>query len=121
MGQEPEVTPIENIVQDVARGSNGGDDCFHAWVKDYMEAMRVLREQRGTVTLVDYHKAKLGKQSKTFRGEFRHWIWETGSWTIFVSNFKGVSFEVPEMSTPNSAIGAWEDYKERMGLSRDSG
>lgn len=100
------MTPIENILQ---------EDCGD-WTQDYLQAMRKLREQRGSTTLVDHHKAKLGKQSRTFNGEFRYWIWETGTWTVFISNFKGVGFEVPEASTKKTALDAWADYKERMGL-----
>jgi len=101
------MTPIENILQ----------EDLGVWTPDYMRAMQVIREGRGKTSLVDYHKAKLGRQSRTFNnGEFRFWLWETGAWTIFVSNIKGVCFEVPEMSTKTSALVAWEDYKERLGI-----
>lgn len=101
------MTPIENKLQDT----------LSSWSIDYVQAMMTLRKKRGKTSLVDFHKAKLGRQQRTFfNGEFRFWIWETGSWTVFVSNRKGVCFEVPEMSTKKSALEAWELYKEQMGI-----
>lgn len=100
------MTPIENKLQ----------EDLSAWSNDYLQTMKQIREVRGTTPLVDFHKQKLGRQSRTFNGEFRHWIWEMGAWTIYVSNFKGVGFEVPECSTVKSALAAWEDYKERLGV-----
>jgi len=101
------VTPIENKLE----------EALPPWSRDYIEAMMKLRKKRDGVSLVDYHKAKLGRQNRTFfNGEFRFWIWETGSWTVLVSNRKGVCFEVPEMSTRESALEAWGLYKEQMGI-----
>ena len=101
------MTPIENILQLKTQG----------FTLDYLKAMSSIRKRRGKTSLVDYHKAKLGRQNRTFfNGEFRFWIWETGSWTIFVSNHKGVCFEVPEMSTKKSALEAWGLYKEAVGI-----
>jgi len=100
-------TPIENKLQ---RDTSD-------WVPDYLKAMEEIRKGRGRTTLVDYHKARLGRQNRTFfNGEFRFWVWEMGVWTVYVSNRKGVCFEVPEMASKRSSLESWEDYKERMGV-----
>ena len=100
------MTPIENIVQ-----------ADHDWTLDYLRAMSKIRAQRGEESLVNHHKAKLGRQTRTFfNGEFKFWVWETGTWTVFVSNHKGVCFEVPEASTRKIALDAWASYKDQMGL-----
>lgn len=102
------MTPIENILQAEMR----------TWVPDYIQAMRVIHEgrQAAKLTLVNYHKKQLGRQNRTWVGEYRYWIWHFGSWEIYVSNHKGVGFEVPEMANVRSALEGWEDYKERMGI-----
>jgi hypothetical protein len=99
-------TPIVNKLQ----------ESISEWTPDYLRAMTVIRERRGKTSLVDYHKAKLGRQQRTFNGEYRYWVWETGTWTIYVSNIKGVGFEVAEMFSKRHALEAWADYKERMGI-----
>lgn len=80
-----------------------------------MALLRVKRQEK-SLDLVGVHKATLGRQTRTFTGEFRHWVWETPEWTIYVSNFKGVSFEVPEGVSVKAAWAAWWAYRKAMGV-----
>lgn len=98
-------TPILNILP------------LTSWAEDYRISMLQLNEKRGKSSLIAYHKEKLGKQSRTRINSDgnRVWIWETGSYTVFVSK-RGIEFEVPEMATPHLAKRAWEIYKQQMCL-----
>ncbi len=53
-------------------------------------------------SLIDFHRAKIGKQDFCFtdsRG-FRFWVWEFPTWSIHVSNKRGINFMVvPELSS----------------------
>lgn len=103
------MTPIENKL-----GTR-----LPKWSADYIETARRVRKRREAekLSLVDFHKKMFGRQSRTFfNGEFKFWIWEMGNWTVYVSNKKGFCFEVPEASTLRSALTAWQDYKERLGV-----
>ena len=49
----------------------------------------------------------------------RHWVWETLTWQVHVSNDGGIVFSVSDGSTVEQALEAWADYKRRMGLVND--
>ena len=103
-----ETTPIENILQEETLQ-------FSSSYLAAMSLLRAKREEKG-LDLVGIHKTILGRQTRTFTGEFRHWVWETPKWTVYVSNFKGVSFEVPEDATLKTAWAAWWAYRKAMGV-----
>ena len=64
--------------------------------------------------LVASHKRKLGGQSTTFTNDHRLWVWIRPTWTVFVSDSKGVYFEVPEGTKPEQAWTAWREYLALM-------
>ena len=66
--------------------------------------------------LIQIHKDHLGKQTKTFQGEFRMWVWVRPNWTVYVSNIRGICFEVPEDTSPEKAWEAWREYRKEIGF-----
>jgi hypothetical protein len=100
------MTPIENLL-----GAR-----LISWTADYLMCMRAIRRHRGAFSLVQHHQGRLGRQTRTFVGEYRYWVWETSAWTLFVSNTKGVGFEVPETATIEEALISWDAYKKLMGV-----
>lgn len=97
-------TPIENILQ----------ESIPDWAQDYIRFVADIRAVSPSLDLVAFHKSCFGKQSRTLNGEFRYWIWVTPKWTIFVSNLKGLTFEVPSTASRDEALSAWVDYKDRV-------
>lgn len=65
--------------------------------------------------LVQIHKDRLGKQSATLQVWRRMHVWHRPNFTVFVNNYKGVCFEVPEKTTTEQARQAWMEYREEMG------
>ena len=85
--------------------------------KKYLEQLQdhILMKPLGkSVTL---HLERLGKQSYCWTGEYKYWVWETEKWRIYVSNKRGVAFEVLETLSPQEAWDAWLDYQSKMGYS----
>ena len=97
-----ETTPIENII--------GLSDEF---VIEFLD-LGVIQLRSGVKSTVEFHKQKLGKHHRTFTGEFRFHVWTFGNWTIYVSDKKGVCFEVDADLTKEQALAAWKDYQDRM-------
>ncbi len=96
-----DTTPIENVV-----------GYTRAYVLDYMKFSQSLGRPRN---LVEIHKAKLGRQTKTIQGSaHRLWVWVRPTWTVFVGNVKGICFEVPDSTKPDEAWKAWRSYKALM-------
>ena len=63
------------------------------------------------------HKRLLGPQSYTWVGEYRYWVWEVPSqWRVFVSDVKGVGFEVAANLSKDQAQAALDDYLAKMQL-----
>ena len=59
--------------------------------------------------LVKHALSKLGRQTRTFTGEFRYYLWERPKYTIWIANKKGFVFEaVPGLSAEE----ALEAYRE---------
>lgn len=98
-----ETTPIINILT--------SDE---VWLNEAMEL--TSRQMTSGESLVDYHKRKLGPQHTTFTSEFRFWVWEDeeNDWRVYVSNKKGVCFEVSADLTSDQARVAWSIYREKM-------
>ena len=96
----PDTVPVENLLP------------LDEYSKEYSAFFRSFGYPRD---LVKIHQEKLGKQTKTFRGEYRMWVWSRPSWTVFVSNIKGICFEVPVDTSLESAWAAWREYKKAMG------
>jgi len=65
-------------------------------------------------------KQRLGKQSYTWVGEFRYWVWEKNQrWRVFAANGKGVSFEVNDQLSEQQALKAWDDFCQAVQLPKD--
>lgn len=73
-----------------------------------------LAAQAAGLTLVEYHKAKLGPQDYCWTGEFRFWVWDRDGYRIYVSNQKGVGFEVPADATYDEAMQALRAYMKEV-------
>ena len=88
--------------------------------KDFEEMFKVSSPAYDAVAksgygrnLVKYTKDRLGKQNRTFTGEFRYYLWEYPNYTIWVANGKGFEVTVIDTLTPVEAMAA---YKEAFSL-----
>lgn len=63
-------------------------------------------------TFVRYHGMRMGRQDYCFNDSqgFRFWVWEHPTWSVYVSNRRGVNFMVlPELS-PSQVTQAFDEY-----------
>ena len=82
----------------------------------YVELTRV-NEAAALAGPVDFHRMHLGRQSYTWNGsDARMWVWETDAWRAYVSNSKGVCFEVRWDLSDEDAFAAFEDYLRKLKL-----
>lgn len=65
---------------------------------------------------VKAHKKVFGQQSYCWNGEFRHWVWDFGTWRVYVSNQKGVSVEVTQGSNLEQTMSILKDYWAKFGV-----
>lgn len=65
---------------------------------------------------IDWVSSRLGPCSRTQTLEFRFRVWESDSWRVYVSNKKGICFEVSEFLTKEQALKCWSDFREKLGL-----
>jgi hypothetical protein len=65
---------------------------------------------------VSFMKKLLGKQDYCWNGEFRFWVWQQGDWRVYVSNTKGICFEVREFLSYGEVIYAWNDFRMKIGI-----
>jgi hypothetical protein len=104
-------TPISNILQFELES-----------FEMYCESLRALDWQlKGDI--VKHFKGVLGKQDYTFTSEVRNYVWESkdthGLWRVFVSNKKGIYFEVSENASIETAKIAWNDFLSKIGKNQD--
>lgn len=107
MAHKPlETTPIGNLLQ----------EDMGSWVDDYMAFCELVRRARGEMSLVDLHKARLGRQTYTMStGERRLWVWEREISAVYVGPIRGICFEVaPGLSKPE-ALAEWRAYRTALG------
>lgn len=99
-------TPIVNVLMD-------NDD-----VSAVMDMHRGLADRcsRESLSLVALHKKLLGRQDCCWVGYYRYWVWDHSTWRVFVSNQRGVGFEVPEEAGLQEAREALQQYQEEMGI-----
>jgi hypothetical protein len=95
----PVTTPIENVVNPQRFGP--------AYTR-FCQSFGYPRD------LVKIHKERLGRQTTTFQGERKMWVWVRATWTVFVNNEKGICFEVPQGSSSVQAWTAWRQYLRLM-------
>ena len=74
-----------------------------------------LAPSKAGLKSVQFIKSRLGDQDYTWQGEFRYWVWERNGWRVFVSNTKGIGFEVDESLTKEQAFTAWHDFLSQIG------
>jgi len=96
--------PIEEVL------ANADPTTMDRFVVSYM---RLLADKDNSYTK-SRHIARIGRQSYVFTSEFRHYVWETESWRVFVAKGKGISFEVVDKMTSEQAWAAWADYVSRV-------
>jgi hypothetical protein len=95
-------TPISNIFQ-------FDKISYEEFIKSYSALESSIEGD-----IVKYMKNMLGKQDYTFTSEVRSYVWESKDipelWRIFVSNKRGLSFEVKYGADINTANLAWTDF-----------
>lgn len=96
-------TPIINVLQ--------GPTLQRFDSRDFLLTSFVIGQPK-----VAAHKTILGRQTYCFTTWRRYWVWETDLWRIYVNDDAGVAFEVPIKFTPEQAVAAWSNYKEKMGV-----
>ena len=101
-------TPVTNIVNSL-EGMKEMNEISRALSK-------VVFESRWGRNIVKFTQERLGKQTRTFTGEFRYYLWEFKDYTLWVANGKGFSVEVLPTLTYDEALAA---YREAF-LSLDS-
>jgi hypothetical protein len=89
-------TPIENVL--VAED-------YKVFANDFL-ILGISRPRN----LISFLKDKLGRQDYCMNGEFRFWVWEKDSYTIYASNKKGLCFEVNESMSSCEAMIAWKSF-----------
>ena len=67
------------------------------------------------VSLVKHHQDKLGRQDYCWTGEFRFWVWDRLGCRLYVSNHKGVCFEVPRDASRQDIRAALDAYIQEIG------
>ncbi len=98
-------TPLVNV----AMNNSTAQDRLR-YLDEVMAMHKELRPPVGSL------KQRLGKQSYTWDGEYRFWIWEGENWRGFASNKQGVSFEVRCGLSKVQAFAAWDDFRKKAGL-----
>lgn len=92
-------TPVINLMQ----SSEGFEEMLNISHAVYEKA----RDAGQAHNLVKFTQSRLGKQTRTFVGEFRYYLWEYPSHTLWVANGKGFVVEVLPTLTPDEAMDAY--------------
>ena len=103
-------TPIENLL---VADSN---------MKIYQADRHQLWRLKCSVGLppVRFYKHLFGRQTRCMQGKYRYWVWEhiSDEWRIYVSNTRGMSFEVTQGLTAIKALSVWKRFYKEV-LRRD--
>lgn len=81
-----------------------------------LELMAVHHASNENGGAVKFLKSRLGRQKLCWQGSCRNWVWEGTDWRVFAST-EGVSIEIREGLEIERAIDAWQDFRQRVGLS----
>ena len=99
---ETDFTPIENQL--------AADDC----IKIYNIDRRRLYQSKESLGLpsVHFYKHLFGRQTRCMQGKYRYWVWEhiSDEWRIFVSNTRGMVFEVRKGTSAVDALSVWKRF-----------
>jgi len=80
----------------------------------YLGFCRFLSSMRGDISLVDFHKKRLGRQDCCFTTHRRYWVWDRDDWRVYVNNHSGVGFEVPIDKTAEDGVLAFQNYRDQL-------
>jgi len=103
-------TPIMNTVRDEEKRDQ--------YLRE-MSALHMLAKEDG-FTLVEWFKERLGRQHYCFTSWRRHWVWEDslGDWRVYVSNHKGIGFEIRQSLDEDMALLQWRDFLRQCSAER---
>ncbi len=109
-------TPVSNLVWAWAVHPN---PAARSPLEEILDLSRTVYEAaREDRNLVRWVQSRLGKQTRTFVGEFRYYLWEyPPTYTLWVANGKGFFVEVLPTLTPDEAMTA---YREAMTAYREA-
>lgn len=102
---ETDFTPIENLL--------AVDSNMALYQTDRMRLYRLKHSMN--LPSVRFYKALFGRQTRCMQGKYRYWVWEhiSDEWRIFVSNTRGMGFEVKKGLSAVKALIVWKSfYKE---------
>ena len=103
-------TPIENFLGAVTPTPENPNP----WA-EYLDLSRPAYEAAHKEgNLVRWVQSRLGAQTRTFVGEFRYYLWEFPTYTLWVANGKGLSVEVIPTQTPDEAMAAYREAMRRL-------
>ena len=103
-------TPVSNLLWAVAPNPASRDP-----LEEILDLSRTVYEAaREDRNLVRWVQSRLGKQTRTFVGEFRYYLWEFPTYTLWVANGKGFSVEVLPTLTPDEAMTAYREAMRRL-------
>ena len=100
-------TPVTNLVQSLA--------ALEEMLRISHAVYEKARDAGQAHNLVRYTQSRLGRQTRTFVGEFRYYLWEYPTYTLWVANGKGFVVECIPTLTPETAMDA---YREASTLLR---
>lgn len=103
-------TPVSNLVWAVHP-----NPAARSPLEEILDLSRTVYEAaREDRNLVRWVQSRLGKQTRTFVGEFRYYLWEFPTYTLWVANGKGFSVEVLPTLTPDEAMTAYREAMRRL-------
>jgi hypothetical protein len=94
-----------------------GESCCSDTGLRYLDGIEDIcrNARRMKVSLVELHKSRLGRQHRCFTGSgCRFWVWRGSGWEVYVSNIKGVCFEVRRGMDAADAMRVFATYQEKM-------
>lgn len=123
-------TPVSNLLWAMAPNPAGRSPleemldlsrtAYEAFREDQREDQRADQradqheDQHEDRNLVRWVQSRLGEQTRTFVGEFRYYLWEFPTYTLWVANGKGFFVEVLPTLTPDEAMTAYREAMRRL-------
>lgn len=114
MNRDYQGSDIQNYLFSLIRRREAEQLEYDRVHRELAEMMCEPRRQK--MTPVDYFKQQLGRQDRTWNGEFRYWIWERRDWRAYVSNLRGISIELPVGLSNFEWLKCWADVRASLGL-----
>lgn len=98
----------ESVLNVIHRNKNTSD----GYLKLMMDAHQFCHENG--LRPVQMHKKKFGKQKFCFVGEFRYWVWDIDILRLYISNQRGICFEVKTGTTSQKTMEVLEKYYKML-------